>query len=156
MARLYERNDNLIQTLTDPKLALENVQTDLYNLTGEMGNKYNKLLNEFRDLGFSEDECTARADVMIGREMETALAVMQIKNPYAMGGAEAGGWDPVSGLLRANPIAQNAPRTFAAIQQSGGLGLAPGAGGGGGGKISKAEKKRLRKKWKRQRAKKGQ
>lgn len=146
-ARLLERNANLIQVLGDPQAALEDVQSEIANITKKRAARYQDLLYEFKNLGFSEEESTARADVMIGREMETDLALLQIKKPYAVGGAAAGGWDPVNGMLRANPVAERAGPAFAAIAQTG-MGVKRGGGGGG---IAKSEKLRLKKKWKRRR-----
>lgn len=144
-ARLLERNANLIKVLKDPAGALEEVQTEIFDMTKKRAERYQTLLYEFKNLGFSEEEATARADVMIGREMETDLALLQIKKPYAVGGAAAGGWDPVSGMLRGNPTAIKAGPAFAAIAQTG-MGVR-----GGGGRIEKSEKLRLKKKWKRRR-----
>lgn len=146
-ARLLERNANLIKVLDDPKGALEEVQREILDINNKRANRYGEILYQFKNLGFSEEEAVARADVMISREMETDLALLQIKKPYAVGGAAAGGWDPVNGMLRANPVAAQAGPTFAAIQQTG-------MGVSGKGGISKGEKARLRKKFKRQRRKK--
>ncbi len=149
VARLLERNQNLIKVLGQPEQALQGVQDKLYKITKKKSARYQEVLAEFRNLGFSEEESISRADSMIGREMETDLALLQVQEPYALGGAAAGGWDPVSGMLRANPVARDAPRTFAAIGSSGGLGVS--GKGGKEGKVPLNEKKRLRKKWKRQR-----
>lgn len=146
-ARLLERNQNLIDVLSDPKSALEQVNTDIKKINDERAKRYTEILYEFKNLGFSEEESTARADVMISREMETDLALLQIRRPYAVGGAAAGGWDPVNGMLRANPVAAQAGPTFAAIGQTG-MGVSRKGG------ISKGEKARLKKKFKRQRKKK--
>jgi hypothetical protein len=143
IARLQERNENLIKVLTDPQGALTKVQREIGDVASKKATRYGELLYEFKNQGFSEEEAVARADVLIGRELETDLALMQIKNPYTLGGAEAGGWDPVTAILRANPIAQAAPATFAAISSSGGLGV------GKKGGIEKSEKMRLKKKFKR-------
>lgn len=145
-ARLLERNANLIKVLDDPKGALQEVQKEILSINNKRANRYGEILYEFKNLGFSEEEAVARADVMISREMETDLALLQIKKPYAVGGAAAGGWDPVNGMLRANPVAAHAGPTFAAIQQTG-MGVSKGG-------ISKGEKARLKKKFKRQRKKK--
>lgn len=140
-ARLIERQDNLVSTLTKPQEALNKVGTDLEALYTEKAGRYQKILYDFKNLGFSEEESIARADALIGREIQTDLALIQIKNPYAVGGAEAGGWDPLSALMKANPLAQDVPRTFAAIQSSNHLGL--------GGGVNKGDKRRLKRKMKR-------
>lgn len=136
IARLYERNQDLIHTLDDPKAALQGVNNDLYSMINKKAGQYDIYINEFRQLGFGEEEAISRADIMIGRELENELALLQIKKPYATGGAEAGGWDPVSAILGQSNI-NKGPRTFKAIESSGGLGVS--------GK--KALKRRLRTKY---------
>lgn len=135
IARLYQRNHNLIQTLTAPSNALDTVNKELRNLGKEKNSRYVKFINDYRREGFPEEEAVARADMLISRELENDLSMMQVKYPYALGGAAAGGWDPVSALLQDSEIGK-APRTFKAIAASGGLGIS-------GGGISKGEKKRL-------------
>jgi hypothetical protein len=136
IARLYERNQNLLEVLDDPKGALQNVNNDLYGMINVKAGQYDNYINEFRALGFGEEEAISRADIMIGRELENELALLQIKRPYATGGAEAGGWDPVSAILGQSNI-NRAPRTFKAIESSGGLGVSS----------KKALKRRLRSKY---------
>lgn len=127
MARLYERNANLIKTLSDPKGALEQVNNELYSIATTKNAAYRKYLDQFRELGFGEEEAIARADILIGREIENELSLLQLTYPYAVGGAEAGGWDPVSAALMEDKNARNLPRTFKAIGSSGGLGVQGGA-----------------------------
>lgn len=127
MARLYERNANLIHTLADPKGALEDVNAELYNIAVSKDQTYKKYLDQFRELGFGDEEAIARADILIGREIENELSLLQLRYPYAVGGAEAGGWDPVSAALMEDKSARNLPRTFKAIGSSGGLGVQGGA-----------------------------
>lgn len=136
IGRLYQRNANLIDTLVAPEKALTKVNEALYKLGNSKADRYIDFINEYREQGFPEEEAIARADMLISRELENDLAMMQVKYPYALGGAAAGGWDPVSALLQDSNIGK-APRTFKAIQSSAGLGVASGQG------ISKGEKKRL-------------
>lgn len=135
IARLYQRNHNLINTLTSPKTALTTVNEELKRLGADKNARYVRFINEYRREGFPEEEAVARADMLISRELENDLSMMQVKYPYALGGAAAGGWDPVSALLQDSDIGK-APRTFKAISSSAGLGVS-------GGGISKKEKKRL-------------
>lgn len=136
IARLFQRNTNLITTLTSPKTALETVNDELRRIGNEKAKRYVKFINDYRREGFPEEEAVARADMLISRELENDLSMMQVKYPYALGGAAAGGWDPVSALLQDSDIGK-APRTFKAIQTSAGLGVRAGSG------ITKSEKKRL-------------
>jgi len=145
-ARLYERNNNLIETLTSPATALTNVNEALVKKLQDKAQTYQRYLSEYRSLGFPEEECVARADMLIGREVENELSLMQVKYPYALGGAAAGGWDPVTHLLQNSSIGE-APRTFKAISSTGGMGI--GRGLGPSRAISKDEKKRLIRKGKR-------
>jgi hypothetical protein len=142
IARLLERNQNLIKVLRHPEQALQDVQQKLEDISFKKSYRYGDILYQFKNLGFGEEEAIARADALISRELETDLALLQVQEPYALGGAAAGGWDPVSGMLRANPVARDAGMTFSAIGSSGGLGVAPRANG-------IADKKRLKKKFKR-------
>lgn len=136
IARLYQRNENLITTLVNPSAALGGVNAALYKLGTDKADRYKTFLKEYRMQGFPEEEAVARADMLISRELENDLAMMQVKYPYALGGAAAGGWDPVSALLKDSNIRMG-PNTFKAIQSSGGLGVGAGQG------IGKSEKQRL-------------
>ena len=136
IARLFQRNNNLIDTLASPKTALETVNNALYSIGTTKAERYQQFINDYRVEGFPEEEAVARADMLISRELENDLAMLQVKYPYALGGAAAGGWDPVSALLQDSDI-NKGPRTFKAIQSSAGLGVRSGQG------ISKSEKKRL-------------
>lgn len=136
IGRLYQRNANLIDTLVSPEKALTKVNEALYKLGTTKADRYIQFINEYREQGFPEEEAVARADMLISRELENDLSMMQVKYPYALGGAAAGGWDPVSALLQDSNIGK-APRTFKAIQSSAGLGVAGGQG------IGKSEKQRL-------------
>lgn len=99
IARLYERNNNLLEVLRDPPSALQKVNTELLQQGTNLAGRYEERLREFRKLGFGEEESIARADIMTGRELENEVSLMQLKYPYAMGGAAAGGWDPVQAIL---------------------------------------------------------
>lgn len=127
LARAYERNANLIKVLEKPKQALEEVNQAIYKMSTDSSMKYQGYLNDLRNLGFSDAEAVDRADLMVGREMENDLFLLSQKAPYAVGGAAAGGWDPVQAVLNQNPEIRALPRTFAAIGSSGGLntGLGP-------------------------------
>lgn len=139
LARLNERNKNLLDVLDDPSKALNTVNDEIAKIAKDNAGRYQKYLDTFRNLGFGEDECVAKADVMVGRNLETELSLIQIKYPYATGGAEAGGWDPVSAILSQSQKARDLPRTFKAVGSSGGLGVK-------GSGISK--KQRLKRKFK--------
>lgn len=122
LARLYERNKNLLDVINNPAQALGTVNNQIQVMADKKAVQYNTYVNEFRALGFGEQEAIARADIMIGRELESELSLLQIKYPYATGGAEAGGWDPVSAVLGGTSVGQNIPKSYAAIKMSGGLG----------------------------------
>lgn len=134
LARMHERNANLIKVLEEPVQALKDVNDELLRRTLDKNAKYQEFLQQLRNLGFGEDEAVARADILIGREIENDLALIQLKYPYAVGGSEAGGWDPVSSALYNNPSTSQVPRTFAAINGSSGLGVK------GGGVMKKGKK----------------
>ncbi len=140
-ARIYERNQNLITTATKPTEALNEVNDAIYENGNDKAKRYQHFLTQYRVLGFPDEEAIARADMLIAREIENDLSLMQVKYPYALGGAAAGGWDPITHLLKDSDI-REAPNTFAAIQRSNGLGV-------GSKGISKGEKKRLIRKGKR-------
>lgn len=149
IARLYNRNKNLLQVLENPTQALTDVNEDIAKVAKKGTDKYQEYLQEFRGLGFGEEEAQARADIMIGRDLENEIALLQLKAPYAVGGAEAGGWDPVSAALAQNPgFGQNGiSRTMRAINSTHlGVGEIKGRG-----RIGKGEKLRLKKKFKRKR-----
>lgn len=99
VARLFERNRNLLEVLNNPSAALSTVNNELVRKGTNLSVKYNERLKEFRKLGFGEEEAIARADIMTGRELENEVSLMQLQYPYAMGGAAAGGWDPVQAIL---------------------------------------------------------
>jgi hypothetical protein len=153
IARLYNRNRNLLKVLSDPTAALTAVNEELGKVAQKGTTHYRKYLDEFRKLGFGEEEAQARADVMIGRDLENSISLMQLRNPYAMGGAEAGGWDPVSAALMHNPDMQRFPRTMRAINTTH-MGVNE-IKGRGKGRLAPGEKRRLRKKFKRQRRRRG-
>lgn len=141
IARMFERNENLLQTLAHPENALREVQTELLGISNEGEVKYAGYLAEFRNLGFGEEEAVARADIMVGRELESRLSLLQIKYPYATGGAEAGGWDPVAAILNQNAGGDKIRRTFKAIGSSQGLGV------GQGKKAKRIMKRKYKKKY---------
>lgn len=145
VGRLYERNFNLLKTLKDPSGALEQVNDAILKVSDKLTGEYQEFLNEFRDLGFGDDEAIARADVMIGRRLESELSMLQIKYPYATGGAEAGGWDPITAILQQNEKARALPRTFQAVQSSGGLGVKAGQGVSTKQRLKRKFKRRYRK-----------
>jgi len=144
LSRVYERNYNLIKTLDDPKGALQEVNNNIFRIATQKDQNYQGYLDDLRNLGFGEQESIERADIMIGREIENDLFLLGQRYPYAVGGAAAGGWDPVSAILSESNGGKlrRLPRTFQAIQSSGGLGT----GGPVGKKISKKQalKRRLR------------
>lgn len=122
IARVYERNSNLIKTLEDPTQALKDVNQQIFNIGNDKVQKYKKYQNQLRRLGFGEEEATARADALIARELENELSLLQLEYPYAVGGEEAGGWDPISAVLRDNNQLRHLPQTFGVIKGTKGLG----------------------------------
>ncbi len=123
LARMHERNANLIKVLEKPVDSLKEVNAELLARSTDKNERYQSYLQDLRNLGFGEDEAVSRADILIGREIENDLALIQLKYPYAVGGSEAGGWDPVSSALYNNPSTSQLPRTFATINGSRGLGV---------------------------------
>lgn len=146
LARMHERNANLIKVLETPVDSLKEVNEELLAKSIDKNKRYQKYLQQLRDLGLGEDEAVARADILIGREIENDLALIQLKYPYAVGGSEAGGWDPVSSALYNNPSTSQLPRTFATINGSSGLGVR----GGGVRKGRKYYKRKFKAKYGRQ------
>lgn len=142
--RTLNRNDNLIDVIQNPVTSLKRVNNQIGNISIEKAERYQDYLSDLRTLGYSDAEATERADVMIGREIENDLFLLQASEPYAVGGAAAGGWDPVNTVLRENRSMRELPNNFRAIGSSGGLGV------GGGKKITKKKglKRRLRAKYK--------
>lgn len=116
--RVQQKNANLIKTLTNPKQALDDVNAKLTTISNKNAGRFQDYLKEIVNLGFSIEEAQARADAMIGRNIANDLALLQLEMPYAVGGAEAGGWDPVSAVLNKNADFRQLPNTFKAINQS--------------------------------------
>jgi len=142
--RTLNRNSNLIDVIQNPVSSLQRVNNQIATINEEKSSKYQDYLSDLRALGYSDAEATERADIMIGREIENDLFLLQASEPYAVGGAAAGGWDPVNTVLRNNRSMRELPNTFNAIGSSGGLGV------GGAKKINKKKnlKRRLRNKYK--------
>lgn len=140
-ARAYERNTNLIKVLEKPVDSLKDVNNSIFNINVEKSGRYQNYLSDLRTLGFSDAEATQRADIMIGREIENDLFLLQESQPFAIGGAAAGGWDPVNTILRQDKSIAGLPTTTKAI-----AGLQAGAGPK---RISKKQKlkRRIRKRY---------
>lgn len=122
IGRVVERNDNLLRTFKDPHGELAKVNNEIQKIGNGKVQRYKDLQNDLRRLGFGEEEVTARADAMIARELENDLALLQLEYPYALGGAEAGGWDPITAIIRSAPGAEKLPITFGLAQSTKGFG----------------------------------
>ena len=144
LSRVRKRNKNLIKTLLQPEQALSEVDDGLGAIAKTNADRFQDYLNEMRNLGFGEEEAQARADSMIGRNIANDLGLLQLKFPYAVGGAEAGGWDPVSAVLNKSAAFRQLPNTFKAINQ-GHMGI---------GDVKGIGKKKLKRRYKRKFARK--
>jgi hypothetical protein len=144
LSRVRKRNKNLIKTLLQPEQALTDVDNGLGEIAKRNADKFQDYLGEMRNLGFGEEEAQARADAMIGRDIATDLGLLQLKFPYAVGGAEAGGWDPVSAVLNKNASFRQLPNTFKAVNQ-GHMGI---------GDVKGIRKKKMKKRFKKKFARK--
>jgi hypothetical protein len=149
LARLYERNKDLLNMLNDPHQALNTVNNEMIGLKNTLSATYQNRMAEFRRLGLGDEEAIARADIMTGRELENDVSLMMLKHPYSMGGSAAGGWDPISALLMSGHGAgvfqpsqgQKFARGMASVDATGGLGLKK--------KISKKFKRKFKRKFRR-------
>ena len=109
LSRLGLQTKDLALALTDPATQLKTVLKAYEDMTTGLTLQYQNLVAQLKNLNLPDEEVVYRADAYIKPQIATAMELLRLQYPYAVGGAAGGGLNPIEGLAQGIGSAPPAP-----------------------------------------------